>query len=79
MNKPFNAILYIVLFIFLIAIGSVVIRDGANIVANIGQHIMHLFHRADLNPRNGRGFGCFIQLMIIAAFVGWSIKQFRRK
>ena len=78
MNKQFSAVLYIVLFLFVLAIGSVVIGDGSEILANLGKYIIELFQKADLNP-SSRGFGALIQLSAIAWFVGWSIYRFRRK
>lgn len=43
MKEPFKTILYIVLFLFVVAIGSVVVRDGSEILAGVGQYIMYLF------------------------------------
>lgn len=79
MNNQFNALLYAVFFIFIIAIGSVVIREGSVFLASLGKHIMWLFEYADLRPSNSRGFSCFIQLIAIAIFTGWAIKRFRKK
>ena len=76
MSKAVLAILGLVLVVLAVMIGSVVIRDGAEILTSTAQYIMHLFGRADLNPRNGRGFACFIQLIAIAIFTGWAIKRF---
>ena len=56
----------------------VAISDGSVIMADLGQYIVRLFSCADLNPRD-RGFGCFLQLIAIALFVGWTIYRFRRK
>ena len=78
MNKAFVSVLYVILFVFILAIGSVVISDGAEIVANLGKFIMGLFQKADLNPKS-KGFGAFIQLISIAFFVGWTINRFKRK
>jgi hypothetical protein len=79
MNRPFATAMYVLLFIFAILVGSVVIGDGAEIIADIAQHIRHLFHRASLNPNISRGFGAFVQLIILAVFFGWAINRFRRK
>ena len=78
MNKPFNAVLYILLLLFVLAIATVAIRDGSVIMADLGHYIVRLFSCADLSPR-GRGFGCFLQLIAIALFVGWTIYRFRGK
>jgi hypothetical protein len=79
MNKGVSAILYVLFLVFAFAIGSVVIRDGAEIVGNVCNYILNLFARADLRPGNARGFGSFVQLILIAVFVGWTIRRFRRK
>jgi len=79
MDRPFTTTLYILLFIFAILIGSVVIGDGAQIIADVAHYIRHLFARASLNPYNSRGFGAFVQLVILAVFFGWTIGRFRRK
>ena len=79
MNKIFKAFLYVTLFLLAIAIGSVVVRDAADIIADISRHIVYLFRYADIRPSHIRGFSCFIQLILIAAFVGWTIRRFRRK
>jgi hypothetical protein len=79
MNNQFNALLYIAFFIFVIAIGSVVVREGSVFLANLGEHIMRLFKYADLRPSNSRGFSSFIQLIAIAIFTGWAIKRFKKK
>ena len=78
MNKPLNIALSVILFLFILAIGSVVIADGAEILANLGKFIMRLFQEADLNP-NSKGFGAAIQLIAIAIFVGWTINRFKKK
>ena len=78
MNKPLNITLYIILFLFILAIGSVVIGDGSEILANLGKFIMGLFQKADLNPKS-KGFGPAIQLIAIAIFVGWTINRLKKK
>jgi len=76
MDKPLTVVLYILLFLFVLAIGSVVIDEGSLIIANLGQYIMRLFRCADLNPGR-RGFGCFVQLIALAIFIGWAIHRFK--
>jgi len=71
-----KTVLAIVLGLFLLAVAVVVIRDGSEILARIAHHVMGLFRSANLDP-GSRGFGSFIQLIIIAVFVGWSISRFR--
>jgi len=79
MTKPLSVAFYVVLFAILLAIAVVVIRDGADIVAAVSKYIIGLFEQADIRPRNNRGFQCFFQLVIIAVFVGWTIRRFRQK
>jgi len=79
MNNPFKVLLYVVFFIFVVAVSSVVIREGSVFLASLGKHIMWLFEYADLRPSNSRGFSYFIQLIAIAIFTGWAINRFRKK
>ena len=82
-KKILIGILYVIVGVFILAIGSVLIDQGADIIADviadILDRIMYLFKWADLNPNNRRGFGCCIELIAIAIFVGWTISRFRRK
>lgn len=77
MNAPLRIFLYLLLGIFLFATASIVIRDGSQIMAGVAQYIVSLFVSADLNPRNSRGFNSFIQLVVIAWFIGWTIYRFK--
>ena len=77
MHQGFKVILIIVFFLLIFGLGSVVIKDGGEVVAYIGHYIMNLFHRADLNPNNS-GFNDFFQLILIAVFVGWAIRRLKR-
>ena len=43
MKEPIKVALYIIFFSLAVAVGSVVIRDGSEIMAGVGQYIMHLF------------------------------------
>jgi len=76
--KAFNIILLVVLLLLFLAISSVVISDCSVIIAKLGGHIMDLFSRADLRPKN-HGFSSFVQLILIACFIGWTIGRFKRK
>jgi hypothetical protein len=79
MNKTFITFLYVTVVLLAIAIGSVVVRDAADILADISRHVMYLFRYADIRPSHSRGFSSFVQLILIAAFVGWAIRRFRGK
>ena len=78
MNSPFKIVLYVLIVVFVVAIGSVVIKDGSVIAANIGEYIIGLFEIADIRPGNNRGFNCLIQLVIIAVAVGWAIDRYKK-
>lgn len=78
MNNTALTILYIALAFVCLAVASILIQDGSGVIANLGQHIMGLFRKAGLNP-NRSGFNEFIQLILIAVFVGWAISKFKNK
>jgi len=78
MNKTLILVLSILLALFVLASGSIIIKDGSNILTNLGTHILSLFQEARLNPGNSHGFSSFAQLIIIAVFVGWAINRFKR-
>lgn len=40
------------------------------------RHITRLFRNAPYMFRSPRGFGAFVQLILIAVFVGWTIRRF---
>ncbi len=60
-------------------IAWILITDGSDIISKLANHIMRLFDRATLNPYDRHGFARFVQLIMIAVFVGWVIKRFKRK
>ena len=74
-NLTVKPVLIILFLLLLFALGSVVISDGGEIIANLGNYIIHLFHIADPRPGHA-GFDKFFQLMAIAVFVGWAIRRF---
>jgi hypothetical protein len=76
MKRPLNIVLWAILLIFVLLVGSIIISDGAEILADVSHYVFRLFGRADLNPNNSRGFEAFVQLIIIAVFTGWAIKRF---
>ena len=43
MKESLKIVLYVVIFVFLLAVGSVVITDGAEVIAGICEYIMYLF------------------------------------
>ena len=78
MNKTLIYVLSILLALFVLASGSIIIKDGSDILTNLGTHILRLFQEARLNPENTLGFSSFAQLIIIAVFVGWAISKFKK-
>lgn len=78
MNKTLILVLTILLALFILASGTIIIKDGSDILTNLGTHINRLFQEARLNPGNSHGFSSFAQLIIIAIFVGWAINRFKK-
>jgi len=78
MNKTLILVLSILLALFILASGTIIIKDGSDILTNLGTHILGLFQEARLNPGNSHGFSSFAQLIIIAIFVGWAINRLKR-
>jgi len=78
MNKTLILVLSILLSLFILASGTILIKDGSDILTNLGTHILGLFQEARLNPGNSHGFSSFAQLIIIAIFVGWAINRFKK-
>jgi len=71
--------LSIALSLIVCIIAWILITEGSAIIARLGNHIMRLFDSASLNPHNYRGFARFVQLILIAVFVGWAINRFKNK
>ena len=78
MNNTIKAILWVILGVFAISICSVLIGQGAEIVADIGKHIQRLTKIGDIRPSH-KGFSAFVELVLIAIFIGWAIKRFTKK
>ena len=78
MNKTLILVLSILLALFVLASGTIIIKDGSDILPNLGTHILKLFQEARLNQENSHGFSSFAQLIIIAVFVGWAINRFKK-
>lgn len=78
MSKTLILVLSILLALFVLASGSIIIKDGSDILTNLGKYILRLFQEARLNPGNSHGFSAFVRLIIIAVFVGWAINRFKR-
>ena len=78
MNKSIQIFLLIIIGIIAIALGSILINQGAEIVADIGKHIQRLTQIGDIRPSHN-GFSAFVELLLIAIFVGWAISRFKNK
>ena len=73
-------ILFIVgLAVFALYLGSAVIGAVGEQAESFHSYISRLFREAPYMFRRAKGFGAFIQLILIACFVGWVINRFRRK
>ena len=77
MNKALTFILSILLALLVLASISIIIQDGSDILTNLSNYILGLFHEARLYPGNSHGFSSFVRLIIIAGFVGWAINRFK--
>ncbi|NQU79263.1 hypothetical protein HQ545_05865 [Candidatus Woesearchaeota archaeon] len=66
----------IVLLIFvLIYVASSVLSGVGGMAEDFFRYINNLFRDATHAFRTGRGFGAFIQLILIAVFLGWAIRR----
>lgn len=59
-------------------IALIVIYHTGPIITDLARWIGRLFDIANLNIYDPRGFGAFVQLIMIAVFIGWAINRFRR-
>ena len=75
MNRIPIFILYGILILFALGLAQVVIPDGAKILTNLFNHLRNLFGGARIFPPNAK----FIQLFLIAVFVGWAIRRFKKR
>lgn len=74
MEKIPENVIKLIIILVVMAVGYVFITGGAEILANLGGHIMNLFRRARIFPPNAE----FLQLFFIAIFVGWAISRFKK-
>ncbi len=77
--KLIGGIIAVILVIALIFVGiyvlSVALSGVGGFAGDFFEHIRRLFRDATHAFRTGRGFGAFIQLILIAAVLGWAIKR----
>lgn len=59
-------------------IALIVIYQIGPIIAEFTRWLTTLFHIARIDIRDARGFGAFVQLIMLAVFVGWAYNRFRR-
>ena len=64
MNKTTILVLSILLALFVLASGTILIKDGSDMLTNLGNYILGLFQEARLNQENSHGFSSFAQLII---------------
>lgn len=69
-------ILAFALAILTCVIGWVLVTDGADILHRLSNHIFKLFRHPKIYPRPNKEF---IQLVLIAIFVGWAVNRFRKR
>jgi hypothetical protein len=67
--------------ILIILVGIIVlimIYQAGPIISEFTHWLNNLFRNARIDMRNERGFAAFMQLIMIAIFVGWAINRFRQ-
>ena len=75
------------LILLIIITGVVFVCMGVwSIIAAVGneavsfhRYITYLFRRAPYLFRDHRAFGAFVELILIAGFIGWVIHRFKRR
>jgi hypothetical protein len=74
--------LIIILLVALVLVGfyvlSAVLSGVGGLAGDFFQKIQDLFRHAPDFLKNKRGFSSFIQLILIAIFIGWAIKRIMR-
>ncbi len=73
------SLMRVAFIITMACIAFVIVTSGAEIITNFSQWLLKLHRYASINPNNSRGFGNFVQLILIAVFVGWTINRFKNK
>jgi hypothetical protein len=74
-NLNFSRALGIALVLLVCSIGWILVTDGAHIIHNLVRHIINLFRFSRFFPHPNEKF---IQLVLIAVFVGWAISRISR-
>ena len=77
--RGFLIIIALAALVFVAFIAFVVIDAVGNQMEFGFRYVQNLFREAKYMSHSARGFGAFIKLMLIAGFLGWAIKRFRRK
>lgn len=75
-NLSFSKILGFALILVACFIGWILVTQGADILENLVKHIMNLFRRGRIYPYPNE---YFIQLLLIAVFIGWAINRIRKR
>lgn len=69
----------IVAIILLWFLASVIIQAVGGEATRFFRHLTHLFNRAPYMFHNPKAFGAFVELILIAVFVGWVISRFKNR
>jgi hypothetical protein len=69
----------LVIAILALFVASTVIGALGEQAEKFFRYISRLFRDAPYMFRHARGFGAFIQLILVAGFVGWAINRFKGK
>lgn len=64
--------------IFILYLAYVGISALGDLAEDVFKHIKRLFRDAPYMFRSSRGFGAFVELILIAGFIGWVIHRFKK-
>lgn len=72
-------LIILVLMILAAYMAFVIINAVGDQMAFVFRYVERLFQEARYMSHDARGFGAFVKLLLIAGFLGWAVRQFRRK
>jgi hypothetical protein len=78
-KHPLGFFLQLLLGVAVILVVWEITTEGSFLVAWFAKHVKGLFERATLNPNDTKGFAKFVQLILIAFFIGWAANRFKRR
>jgi hypothetical protein len=78
-KHPLGTFFQLVFVIVVAMVAWEITTEGSYLAAWFAKHVMGLFERSTINPNDTRGFAKFVQLILIAVFIGWAARRFRKK